>query len=65
MIITYACFPASVPVVRARTRPDWPASTSPTGRSHLAILFAYVWLAASMPVAWLAQLPSHGGGVGY
>jgi hypothetical protein len=26
------------------------------GEIHLAILFAYIWLAASMPVAWTARL---------
>lgn len=54
-IITYACFPRP-------TRWMIHASTHVVGihltheQVHLVILFAYVWMAASMPVAWLARL---------
>jgi cellulose synthase/poly-beta-1,6-N-acetylglucosamine synthase-like glycosyltransferase len=54
-IITYACAPRPARwFIHSSTGLAGVHLTS--GEIHLAVLFAYLWLAASMPVAWLARV---------
>ncbi len=54
-IIAYACFPRPARWC-IHTSTDLAGLHLTPGEIHLAILFAYLWLAASMPVAWTARL---------
>ena len=54
-IIVYACFPRPTGwIVQTSTHLVGVGLTH--HEIHLAVLFAYLWLAASMPVAWLARV---------